>query len=115
MIGPDGDSPWPIGTYLEERRRSPAAVNVMTMVGHETVRRLVLGNDYKRRATAPEVAKMAALAEQGMSEGGQGLSSGLEYDVGSYASTEELIELCYQSDRERRWIDVPALGNVSTQ
>ena len=33
---------------------------------------------------------MAALVEQGMREGAAGLSSGLEYDVGSYASTEEL-------------------------
>ena len=99
VLGPDGDSPWPIGAYLEERRRAPAAVNVMTMVGHETVRRLVLEKDYKRRATAPEIARMAALVEQGMSEGGQGLSSGLEYDVGSFASTEELIELSRAAGR----------------
>ena len=36
---------------------------------------------------------MAALVEQGMREGAAGLSSGLEYDVGSYSATEELVAL----------------------
>jgi N-acyl-D-amino-acid deacylase len=93
VLGPDGDSPWPIAAYLAEREKAPAAVNVMTMVGHETVRSLVLGKDFRRTATLEEVAKMAALVAQGMQEGALGLSSGLEYDVGSYASTDELVEL----------------------
>jgi N-acyl-D-amino-acid deacylase len=93
VLGPDGDSPWPIAAYLKERRESPPAVNVMTMVGHETVRHLVMGKDYKRHATPEEIAKMSALVEQGMTEGALGLSSGLEYEIGSYASTQELIEL----------------------
>jgi N-acyl-D-amino-acid deacylase len=93
VLGPDGDSPWPIATYLAEREKAPAAVNVMTMVGHETVRSLVLGKDFRRKATPEEIAKMAALVAQGMREGALGLSSGLEYDVGSYASTDELVEL----------------------
>ena len=97
--GPDGDSPWPIGTWLAEREKSPAAINVMTMVGHETVRSLVLGEDYRRVSTPDEVAKMAALVEQGMKEGACGLSSGLEYDVGSYASTDELVELAKPAAR----------------
>ncbi len=95
VIGPDGDSPWPIGTYLQARRDAPAAVNVMTMVGHETVRSLVMGEkDYKREATPEEVAAMAALVELGMRQGALGVSSGLEYDVGSYGSTDELVALC---------------------
>ena len=93
VLGPDGDSPWPIAGYLDEREKAPAAVNVMTMVGHETVRSLVMGKDYKRKSTAEETAKLAALVEQGMKEGALGLSSGLEYDVGSYSSTEELVAL----------------------
>ncbi len=99
VIGPDGESPWPIGEYLDARRKSPPSVNVMTMVGHATVRELVLGKDYRRLATPEEVAKMAALVEQGMREGGAGLSSGLEYDMGSYAATEELIALGKASAR----------------
>lgn len=97
VLGPDGDSPWPIAEYLQARRDAPAAVNVMTMVGHETVRSLVMGEDYKREARPEEVVKMAALVEQGMKEGALGVSSGLEYDVGSYGSTDELVALCKAS------------------
>src|SRR4029077_14343053 len=93
VLGPDGDSPWPIGEYLAERRRAPSAVNVATFVGHATVRRQVMKDDYKRAARAEEVARMALLVDQGMREGAVGLSSGLEYEVGGYADTAELIEL----------------------
>ncbi len=93
VLGPDGDSPWPIAAYLDERDKAPATVNVMTMVGHATVRSLVMGEDFKRKSTPAETAKMAELVAQGMKEGAMGLSSGLEYDVASYSATEELIAL----------------------
>ena len=93
VVGPDGDSPWPIGDYLSERRSAPSAVNVAAFVGHATVRRLVMKDDFKRAARADEIARMALLVDQGMREGAAGLSSGLEYEVGGYAETSELIEL----------------------
>ena len=93
VLGPDGSSPWPIADYLTERRTHPAAVNVAVMVGHATVRRLVMADDYKRAARPEEVARMAHLVEEGMRDGAVGLSSGLEYEVGGYAETSELVEL----------------------
>jgi N-acyl-D-amino-acid deacylase len=93
VLGPDGSSPWPIGEFLRERRAAPAAMNVAVMVGHATVRRLVMGDDYKRAARPDEITRMAALVEQGMAEGAVGLSSGLEYEVGGYADTGELVAL----------------------
>jgi N-acyl-D-amino-acid deacylase len=93
VVGPDGDSPWPIGDYLSERRSAPSAVNVASFVGHATVRRQVMKDDFKRPARADEIARMALLVDQGMREGATGLSSGLEYEVGGYAETAELIEL----------------------
>jgi N-acyl-D-amino-acid deacylase len=93
VLGPDGSSPWPIGGFLDERRKNPAALNVAVMVGHATVRRLVMNDDYKRVARPDEVARMAALVEDGMREGAVGLSSGLEYEVGGYADTSELVAL----------------------
>jgi len=93
VVGADGSSPWPIAAFLADRKKSPAAVNVMVMVGHATVRRRVMGDDYKRPARDEEIARMAALVEQGMTEGAIGLSSGLEYEVGSYSETKELVEL----------------------
>jgi N-acyl-D-amino-acid deacylase len=93
VVGVDGGSALPIADWFAQRRRNPAAVNVMTFVGHATVRSRVMGNDYRRAATAAEIAKMADLVEQGMRDGALGLSTGLEYEVGSYSSTEEVIAL----------------------
>ena len=93
ILGPDGDSPWPIADWIVERRKNPAALNLAVMVGHATVRELVLGRDYQRTATVAEIARMTALVEQGMREGAIGLSSGLEYDIASYAGTDEVIAM----------------------
>ena len=93
LVGQDGGSQWPIGEYLSKRKAAPAALNLQTMVGHATVRTQVMGKDYKRVARPEEIAKMAALVDQAMSEGAVGLSSGLEYEVGSYSTTEELIAM----------------------
>jgi N-acyl-D-amino-acid deacylase len=91
LLGADGGSPWPIGSWLEERRREPASLNLAVTVGHATVREQVLQQDFRRVARPTEVAAMAKLVEQGMSEGAIGLSSGLEYDVASYSSTDEMV------------------------
>lgn len=92
-VGPDGSSPWPIGDYLQRLRTHPPTVNVITLVGHATIRRQILGDDYRRQSTPAEAARMAALVTQAMDEGAFGLSSGLEYEVGSYAATDELITM----------------------
>jgi N-acyl-D-amino-acid deacylase len=93
ILGPDGGSPWPIGEWLEARRNNPAALNLAVLVGHATVRKLVMGDDYKRTATRAEIEKMAALVDQAMNEGAIGLSTGLEYEIGSYSSTDEIVAL----------------------
>ncbi len=92
LVGPDGGGPWPISDYFA-KLDGKIAVNVGAFVGHATVRELVLKNDYQRAATADEIAAMVKLVEQGMKDGAFGLSSGLEYDVGFMATTEELIAL----------------------
>src|SRR6267142_2563859 len=91
IVGADGDSPWPMLPWLEALRKNPAAVNVAVMAGHATIREQVMGKDFKRRATAEEMSQMTNLTDQAMREGAIGLSSGLEYEVGSYSSTEELV------------------------
>jgi N-acyl-D-amino-acid deacylase len=91
LLGADGGSPWPIGSWLDERRRNPISLNLAVTVGHATVREQVLHEDFRRVARPTEVAAMAKLVEQGMSEGAIGLSSGLEYDVASYSNTDEMV------------------------
>jgi N-acyl-D-amino-acid deacylase len=91
ILGADGDSPWPIAAYLEARRKNPPSLNLGMMAGHATIRDQVMGKDFRRPATESEVAKMTRLVEQAMNEGAIGLSSGLEYDVASYSTTEEVV------------------------
>ncbi|MDX2045087.1 MAG: D-aminoacylase [Acidobacteriota bacterium] len=92
-VGPDGGSPFPIADYLTWCEKQRLATNVMAFVGHATVRQKVMGKDFKRTATETEISKMAELVEQAMREGAVGLSSGLEYDIGNPATTEEVIAL----------------------
>lgn len=92
LVGPDGGSPFPIGEYLS-KLQGKIAPNVGAFIGHATLRQQVMTKDYARKTTDEELAKMVALMEQAMREGAFGLSSGLEYDTGYMASTEEMIAL----------------------
>lgn len=92
-VGQDGSSPWPLPGYFERLRASPPAVNVVVLAGHATIRQQVLGADYKRRSRAAENARMRSLVDDAMAAGAFGLSSGLEYEVGSYSDIEEVIEM----------------------
>ncbi|MDO8549068.1 MAG: D-aminoacylase, partial [Ignavibacteria bacterium] len=76
--------------YFSSRKFS---VNMATMVGLGTVREFVVGLD-DRPATSDELKKMQDEIAKAISGGAIGVSTGLEYTPGSFASTEELIELC---------------------
>ncbi len=92
IVGPDGGSPSNVADYLNSLD-GKIAVNVGTFIGHGTVRVQVLGNDHKRPAKDVELDTMKQRVEEAMKQGAFGLSTGLEYDSGFSASTEELIEL----------------------
>jgi len=92
-VGQDGGSRWPIGEYLKKLETNPVALNVLTFVGHATLRSNIMGENTNRTTTNVEIAKMKQQAEQAMREGAFGLSSGLEYEVGKPATTEEVTAL----------------------
>lgn len=81
-----------LGGFLDRLDRSPATVNLATMVGHGTVRGLIVGFE-DRPATKTELARMKNLVRKALGQGAVGLSSGLEYTPGSFAVTSELVEL----------------------
>jgi len=99
-VGQDGSSPWPLAGYIGRLRANPPAVNVVVLAGHATIRQQVMGADYKRKARPAENARMRALVDQAMSEGAFGLSSGLEYEVGSYSDIEEVVEMARAAGAE---------------
>ncbi|MFI5522936.1 amidohydrolase family protein [Streptomyces platensis] len=69
------------------------AVNAAYLVPQGTVRMLAVGWD-DRPATADELARMRQLVAEGMEQGAVGMSSGLTYTPGMYASDAELTALC---------------------
>jgi N-acyl-D-amino-acid deacylase len=78
--------------YLDLLDANPPAVNIAALVGHGTVRMAVLGAA-ARAPDAAELARMQALLSEGLEAGAVGMSSGLIYDPGRHAQTDELIAL----------------------
>lgn len=99
VVGQDGDSTFPLAKYFEHLENEPASVNVASYVGHGSLRSKVLGKDFRRLATRAEIEEMKGLLAQELSAGALGLSSGLEYEPGSFADTGELIELAHEAAR----------------
>jgi len=93
VVNHDGRSPWPIAEQRRLLEAQGVGPNVMTMVGHGTIRRQALGDDYARPATAAEVDRMRVLLRQGLEEGAVGMSAGLEYTPGRYSTTDEVAAL----------------------
>jgi len=75
--------------FLENRGVSP---NVASFIGAENPRALVVGFE-DRPATPDELEEMKALVRRAMEDGALGVASSLIYPPGSFADTQELIEL----------------------
>jgi dihydroorotase/N-acyl-D-amino-acid deacylase len=90
--GPDGSGPFPLAPYLDSAQRRGLGMNVAYLVGHNTVRRTVMGTE-NRAPTDAELARMIALVQQGMREGAFGISTGLRYVPGFYSNTAEVVAL----------------------
>ena len=93
VVNQDGRSPWPVAEQRATLERQGVGPNVMLLVGHGTVRRMVMGDDFRRPSTADETARMAAFVRQALQEGAVGLSAGLEYTPGRWSTTDEVSAL----------------------
>src|SRR5262249_26936149 len=82
-------------TFAQYLDTFPAtAVNVGMLVGHNTLRLMVMGMA-NRQPTPDEFAAMIALLEEALDAGALGLSSGLFTAPGSYARPQEMAALCH--------------------
>ncbi|MDP9065347.1 MAG: D-aminoacylase [Pseudomonadota bacterium] len=93
LIGQDGESHFPLRDYFAQLEATPPAVNVASMIGHATLREQAMGKDLYRASTAQELAKMQSLLAHELGAGAFGLSTGLEYEQGHFATTGEVVEL----------------------
>jgi len=93
FIGQDGSSQHPISDLTDQLENTPVAINIGSYSGHNTLREIVMGSDFRRTATSKEIQKMDALLVSDLEQGAWGLSSGLEYDPGIYSNTDEVVSL----------------------
>ena len=90
--GPDGGSPWPLGAHLDSMATAGLGMNVAFLVGHNTIRQAVMGMA-DRAPSAAELDEMRGMVTRAMAEGAFGLSTGLRYLPGTFASTGEVVAL----------------------
>ncbi len=81
-----------LGGYLNYLEKRGVSTNVASFVGASTVRAMELGYA-NRKPSVDELERMKKHVETAMKEGAMGLASALIYTPGTYAETEELIEL----------------------
>jgi N-acyl-D-amino-acid deacylase len=93
LVGQDGESNYPLADFYAQLQATPAAINVASMIGHATLREQAMGKDLFRASSPEELAQMKSLLAQELRAGAFGLSTGLEYEEGHFATTEEVVEL----------------------
>lgn len=92
VTGNCGGSNLNVAAYFKRLDSVKTSINVATLIGHNTVRRAVMG-DLQRDPTSEEQTKMEALVQKAMQEGAVGFSTGLIYVPGTYSKTAEVVNL----------------------
>ena len=93
MVGGNcGGSPFPIGDFMNQTEVTGIGPNLALLVGHNTVRRKVMGTE-NRLSTDEELIAMQNLVQSAMDDGAFGMSTGLKYIPGAYSNTQEVVAL----------------------
>lgn len=100
VTGNCGSSNTDIAHYFFRLDSVKMSVNIATLVGHNSVRRAVMG-DSQRDPSPEEQKQMEDLVEQAMMQGAVGFSTGLIYVPGTYSKTPEVIGLAKVASRHR--------------
>jgi N-acyl-D-amino-acid deacylase len=92
VTGNCGSGPVDTAKYFRTLESVKIGTNVIHQVPHNDVREQVMKNA-NRAPTADELRQMEELVDRAMKDGAWGLSTGLIYNPGTYAKTDELIAL----------------------
>ncbi|HLI97006.1 MAG TPA: amidohydrolase family protein [Candidatus Baltobacteraceae bacterium] len=84
--------PLEIDDFFHDVERNGVALNVATLVGLGTTRRMIAGED-PRRLEREEIEAQARIVRQACEQGAIGVSSGLIYPPSMYADTHELAAM----------------------
>ena len=92
VTGNCGGSVIAVDSFFSDLRGNGISINLATLIGHNSVRREVMGTA-QRDPSPEEMAAMEALVEKAMRQGAIGLSTGLIYVPGTYSKTAEVVAL----------------------
>lgn len=114
-----GGSPAPkkglsFGEWLLKVEESGISINIAMLVGHNTVRRLVMGKNFRRKATSAEIEEMKKYIEEAMESGAFGFSVGLDPGIGHFADAEEILEMAKVAQKYNG-LYVPHTRHVQSQ
>jgi N-acyl-D-aspartate/D-glutamate deacylase len=98
VTGNCGSGPTDVAAHFKKLESGGVGSNVIHLVPHNSVRARVMKNA-NRAPTADELKQMEDLVDKGMADGAWGLSTGLIYNPGTYAKTDELIALAKVASR----------------
>ncbi len=92
LTGNDGGGPVNVGAALATWTRNGIGPNAGVFIGQGSVRGTVVGRGAVPASPA-QIDSMRHLVRRAMTDGALGMSAGLFYAPGSFATTEEVIEL----------------------
>lgn len=98
VTGNCGFGPSDTGAYFKNIEAGGVGPNVIHQAPHNSIRERVMGNA-NRAPTAEELARMEGLVDKAMKDGAWGLATGLIYNPGTYAKTDEIIALAKVAGR----------------
>jgi len=93
ILGNCGSSVADVAAFFQRLEATPISINIATLIGHGTVRGKAMGGSFMRPPSSNELVEMSRQVDQAMRDGAVGMSTGLIYLPGTFAKTEELIEL----------------------
>lgn len=97
VVGADGEfSPAELLAMTAQFETQSVGTNVGFYVGHNGIRREIMGDDSQRKPSESEMMMMEQLVREGMEIGAVGFSTGLMYIPGRYSHTEEVTRLTRQ-------------------
>jgi len=92
IINADGAGPVDLPVQLNSLEGGGLAVNVGAMIGFNSVWREVVGLD-EVRPSSNQIQAMQTLVQHGLESGAWGVSAGLDYIPGYYATTDEVVQI----------------------
>ena len=127
VVGNCGSSPTPVGApvethghrittygdYLRALKQSGTTINICGLVGHNSIRRAVMG-DQNRKPTPTEMRRMQDHVDEAMRSGAVGMSTGLVSPPGTYSETPEIVALARVVARHRGLYASHIRGEAST-